>query len=121
MFVACCDHGFGISTPRCSKTTSPRSLPITADRVSHSISSNGSTPARLKTRGNAMPAPPLASGSGVASGRGVPVSLVVAVAIVSLGDVGRSSRSVARAHTHRLLSLPCSLRFALPLPSEGRS
>src|SRR6266545_3171574 len=30
MLVACCDHVFGISTWRCSKTTVPLSLPITA-------------------------------------------------------------------------------------------
>src|SRR5437870_5424205 len=36
MLVACCDHDFGISTSRCSKTTSPFSLPITAERSSHS-------------------------------------------------------------------------------------
>ena len=29
MLVACCDQDFGISTSRCSKTTSPRSLPMT--------------------------------------------------------------------------------------------
>ena len=50
MFVACCDQSFGISTSCCSKTFSPRSLPITAERVSHSISSNGSTPSRVKNR-----------------------------------------------------------------------
>src|SRR6185436_5095469 len=36
MLVACCDHAFGISTSRCSNTISPRSLPIKAERVSHS-------------------------------------------------------------------------------------
>ncbi len=55
MFVACCDQAFGISTSRCSKTTSPFSLPITAERSSHSTSSNGSTPASVKKRGNARP------------------------------------------------------------------
>ena len=44
MLVACCDQKLGISTSRCSKTTSPRSLPMTAARSSHSTSSNGSTP-----------------------------------------------------------------------------
>ena len=63
MLVACCDHAFGISTSRCSKTTSPRSLRITAERVSHSISSNGSTSARLNTRGNSSPFVRGASGS----------------------------------------------------------
>src|SRR5215471_14209455 len=56
ILVACCDHDLGISTSRCSKTTSPFSLPITAERRSHSISSNGSTPASVKNRGNASPA-----------------------------------------------------------------
>ena len=37
MLVACCDHDFGISTPRCSKTTVPFSLPMIASRISHSI------------------------------------------------------------------------------------
>src|SRR5262245_11925679 len=32
MLVACCDHDLGISTSRCSNTTSPFSLPITAAR-----------------------------------------------------------------------------------------
>ena len=31
MLVACCDQNLGISTSRCSKTTSPFSLPMTAD------------------------------------------------------------------------------------------
>ena len=37
MLVACCDQAFGISTPRCSKTTVPFSLPMTASRNSHSV------------------------------------------------------------------------------------
>src|SRR4029453_16401700 len=45
MLVACCDQDFGISTPRCSKTTVPFSLPMMASRKSHSIASNGSPPA----------------------------------------------------------------------------
>ena len=36
MLVACCDQDFGISTPRCSKTTVPFSLPMIASRKSHS-------------------------------------------------------------------------------------
>ena len=56
MLVACCDHDFGISTSRCSKTTSPRSLPISAPRSSQSISSNGSVPGSVKKRGKARPA-----------------------------------------------------------------
>src|SRR5215470_15441100 len=55
MLVACCDHDFGISTSRCSKTTSPRSLPMTAARSSHSTSSNGSTAGSLKNLGNVRP------------------------------------------------------------------
>src|SRR5207247_169636 len=58
MLVACCDHDFGISTSRCSNTTSPFSLPMTAARSSHSISSNGSTlseAAPVKKRGNVSP------------------------------------------------------------------
>ena len=37
--------------------------PITAERVSHSISSNGSTPARVNTRGNSSPGPVEPTGS----------------------------------------------------------
>src|SRR5258705_12897382 len=55
MLVACCDQALGISTSRCSKTISPRSLPIAADRISHSVSANGSTPASVKKRGNVRP------------------------------------------------------------------
>ena len=55
MLVACCDQKRGISTSRCSNTTSPRSLPMSAARRSHSTSSNGSTPASVKKRGNARP------------------------------------------------------------------
>ena len=55
MLVACCDQNEGISTSRCSNTTSPRSLPMTADRWSHVTSSNGSTPGNVKKRGNSSP------------------------------------------------------------------
>src|SRR6185503_8824724 len=55
MLVACCDQDLGISTPRCSKTTVPFSLPIIASRTSHSTWSNGSTPAVEKKRGNSRP------------------------------------------------------------------
>src|SRR6187549_382680 len=48
MLVACCDQARGISTSRCSKTTLPDSLPMTADRISHCTSSNGSTPGSVK-------------------------------------------------------------------------
>jgi hypothetical protein len=37
MLVACCDQDFGISTPRCSKTTVPFSLPMIASRVPSTI------------------------------------------------------------------------------------
>jgi len=46
--VAVCDQNFGISTSFCSKTISPFSLLMTAERISHSTSSNGSTPGRVK-------------------------------------------------------------------------
>ena len=55
MLVACCDQNFGISTSRCSNTSSPRSLAITAWRSSHSISSKGSTPSAEKYRSNFRP------------------------------------------------------------------
>ena len=55
MLVACCDHDFGISTPRCSNTTVPFSLPMMASRNSHSTRSNGSLPAVVKKRGNSRP------------------------------------------------------------------
>ena len=55
MLVACCDHGLGISTWRCSKTTWPFSPPITASRSSHSTWSKGSVPAVEKNRGNSSP------------------------------------------------------------------
>ena len=62
MFVASWDQNLGISTSRCSKTTSPFSLPMTADRSSHSISSNGSTPSREKYREYSSPGAVLAAG-----------------------------------------------------------
>src|SRR5262249_15240577 len=55
MLVACCDQNLGNSTSRCSNTTSPRSLPIPADRDSHSTSVNGSTAASVKNRENVNP------------------------------------------------------------------
>src|SRR5215471_5004437 len=55
MLVACWDHDFGISTSRCSNTTSPPWAPMTAERSSHSTSSKGSTPASVKNRGNVRP------------------------------------------------------------------
>src|SRR6185436_9810146 len=53
--VAVCDQNFGTSTSFCSKTTSPRSLLMTALRVSHSTWSNGSAPAWLKWRSRVRP------------------------------------------------------------------
>src|SRR2546426_6917175 len=58
MFVACCDQNFGISTSRCSNTTLPFSLPMTAERTSHSTSSNGSSPSRVKNLGYSIPESP---------------------------------------------------------------
>ena len=65
MLVACCDHDFGISTSRCSNTTWPFSLPMTAERVSHSTASNGSTPSRVKNLGNSRPGTVTASAAPV--------------------------------------------------------
>src|SRR5688500_4246373 len=48
MLVACWDQNLGISSSRCSKTILPFSLPITAERIYHSTSSNGSTPGSVK-------------------------------------------------------------------------
>src|SRR5919109_4032582 len=48
--VATCDQPVGISTSCCSKTVSPFSFVIVADRVSHWTSSNGATPGRVKYR-----------------------------------------------------------------------
>src|SRR5207247_2176454 len=42
------DQHCGTSTSFCSKTFSPFSLPMTAGRMSHSTSSNGSIPGRVK-------------------------------------------------------------------------
>ena len=58
MLVACWDQKRGISTSRCSKTTEPFSLPITAERRSHSISSNGSIPSFVKKRSYSSPGAP---------------------------------------------------------------
>src|SRR5215468_12576259 len=55
--VASCDHDRGTSTSRCSKTVSPPSPWITAERTSHSTSSYGFTPAATKCRVRRSPAP----------------------------------------------------------------
>ena len=65
MLVACCDQDFGISTSRCSNTTWPFSLPMTAERVSHSTASNGSIPSRVKNLGNSKPGTVTASAAPV--------------------------------------------------------
>ena len=75
MLVACCDQNFGNSTSRCSKTSSPRSLAMTAERSSQSISSNGSTPSFVKYRSNSRPA---------TSRPGPKVRPIVSVEVVSL-------------------------------------
>src|SRR5262245_52898190 len=53
--VASWDQLLGISTSVCSKTTSPFSFLIWAERSSHSTASNGSSPGRVKKRGRARP------------------------------------------------------------------
>ena len=114
MLVACCDQNFGISTSRCSKTTSPRSLPMTAARSSHSTSSNGSTPASVKKRGNVRP--------GAASGLRLRARLVgvdkrVSAARPDSTALDRSAGRHLRPGRQRLLScLP--LRFAPELLPE---
>src|SRR5688572_28368829 len=72
MLVACCDQDFGISTSRCSNTTLPFSLPMTAERISHSTSSNGSTPGSVKYRGNSSPGATSALDSAVFRARADP-------------------------------------------------
>ena len=69
MLVACCDQNLGISTSRCSKTTLPFSLPMTAERTSHSISSNGSIPSRVKNRSYSRPGAVGATGADGRAGR----------------------------------------------------
>src|SRR5512144_3060348 len=54
-FVASCDQPRGNSTSRCSKTVSPPSPWITAERISHSTSSYGCTPSRVKCRAIVSP------------------------------------------------------------------
>ena len=49
MFVAVCDQNFGNSTPFCSNA-GPFLPGMSASRISHSISSNGSRPAIVKKR-----------------------------------------------------------------------
>ena len=49
-FVASCDQDLGISTSVCSKTVSPPSPEIFAERSSHSTASKGSTSSFVKKR-----------------------------------------------------------------------
>src|SRR5262245_19421697 len=67
MFVASWDQDFGTSTSFCSKTTSPRSLVISALRSSHSTVSNGWVPGCVWRRLNESP---LGAAAGAASGAG---------------------------------------------------
>src|SRR5437764_4522910 len=53
--VATCDQVVGISTSCCSKTVSPFSFVIVAERVSHCTSSKGARPGRVKYRFQARP------------------------------------------------------------------
>src|SRR5205085_12433373 len=53
--VATCDQPVGTSTSCCSKTTSPFSLAIVAERVSHCTSSKAGTPGRVKYRFQGRP------------------------------------------------------------------
>src|SRR5882724_2473322 len=53
--VASWDHVFGISTSRCSKTVSPDSPEITAERISHSTVSYGFVPLGTNRRGTERP------------------------------------------------------------------
>ena len=84
MLVACCDQNRGISTSRCSKTTSPFSLPMIAARRSHSTSSKGSTPSLVKKRSYSSPGMPAGPDGRVASDApdltagltGVPLSML---------------------------------------------
>src|SRR6476646_10155224 len=85
MLVACCDQKRGISTSRCSKTTWPFSLPMTADRSSQSTSSNGSTPGRVKYRGNSSPVTVVRSTDSSDDTRGAVIaSWAALVCIISL-------------------------------------
>ena len=84
MFVACCDQKDGISTSRCSNTTSPCSLPINATLDSHSISSNGSVPSVVKNRGNSKPGWAGISGVKLAGGSTASVSRAAPLGIEQL-------------------------------------
>ena len=81
MLVACCDQKRGISTSRCSNTSWPFSLPMTAERMSQSTSSNGSIPSRVKNRAYSIPESPPGSRPGAFGGTvaGVRVGVCVLV------------------------------------------
>ncbi len=74
--TARCDQPFGASTPSCSKTMLPPGPLITARRVSHSTSSNGSLPGRLSWRSKASP-----GGRSAVAGRSVG-SVVVSMGVL---------------------------------------
>src|SRR5579859_344133 len=55
MFVAVCDQLFGTSTSSWRKIVTPFSLPISAERFSHSTRSNGEIFPSVKKRSNTSP------------------------------------------------------------------
>src|SRR5258708_28538600 len=55
MLVAVCDQPFGTSTSAWRKIVTPFSLPISAERFSHSTASNGETFPSVKNRSNTSP------------------------------------------------------------------
>src|SRR5437867_8592834 len=106
MFVAFCDQDLGNSTPRCSKALPPSlKLGMTASRVSHSISSKGWTPSRVKYRLNESPSRmTLTSRSCVA----IPRLLSGLGGKALLDPCGKSvenHRDVILARTHRRVKL----------------
>src|SRR5262245_23320941 len=90
-FVASCDQNFGTSTFRCSKATSPLPLEITASRSSHSTSSYGWVPGRVKRLENRIPS----RGDGVGVSPSV-TSPVTGIERSSFGDRG-SRRSIGKS------------------------
>ena len=79
--VAVCDHVVGISTSFCSKKALPLSSAMTAVRYSHSSSSKGSSPERVKKR-----------------------STVKAVLLTDLADVGLGLEDHGRRDSFPLLA-----------------
>ncbi len=91
MFVAVCDQNFGNSTSRCSNAGPP--LPgISASRVSHSISSNGSRPGMVKYRRGVT----LASSSRTLLTNSCSCSCLACLAVAML-----SSRAELSSHSSR--------------------